>query len=44
MQSMKCNYCKKNFHSLNQFLDIFVCNVCYHKLVSKVYYPNAMEA
>ena len=44
MESMKCDYCKKNIHSLNQFLDIFVCNDCYHKLVSKVYYPNALEA
>lgn len=44
MESMKCDHCKKNIHSLNQFLDIFVCNDCYHKLVSKVYYPNALEA
>jgi ribosomal protein L37AE/L43A len=44
MESMKCDHCKKIIHSLNQFLDIFVCNDCYHKLVSKVYYPNAMEA
>jgi len=25
-------------------LETFVCNDCYHKLVSKVYYPNAVEA
>ena len=44
MENMKCDHSKKNIHSLNQFLDIFVSNDCYHKLVSKVYYPNAMEA
>ena len=44
MESMKGDHCKKNIHSLNQFLDSFVCNDCYHKLISKVYYPNAMEA
>ena len=43
MESIKCDYCKENIHSLNQFLGIFVCNDCYHKLVSKIYYPNAME-
>lgn len=41
---MKCDYCKRIIHSLNQFLEAFVCNDCYHKLVSKVYYPNAVEA
>ena len=41
---MKCDYCKRNIHSLNQFLEAFVCNDCYHKLVSKEYYPNAVEA
>ena len=40
----KCDYCKENILSLNQFLDTFVCNDCYHKLISQVYYPNAIEA
>jgi len=44
MGSMRCEYCKKNIHSLNQILDMFVCDECYHRLISKIYYPNAMEA
>ena len=44
MESMRCEYCKKNIHSLNQILDMFVCDECYHRLISKIYYPNAIEA
>ena len=43
METMKCDNCKKNIHSSNPFLDTFVCNDCYHKLISKIYYPNDIE-
>ena len=44
LESMRCEYCKKNIHSLNQILDMLVCNEYYHRLISKIYYPNAIEA
>lgn len=44
METMKCDYCRKQIHSLNHFLDMFVCNTCYHKLISHVYYPGKINA
>lgn len=44
MSSDQCGDCKKNIYSPNPFLDFYVCDECYHKLISKVYYPNAIEA
>ena len=41
---MRCEYCRKNIDSLNQILDMLVCNECHHRLISKIYYPNAIEA
>ena len=43
MASVNCDNCKTDGPSPNPFLDIFVCDDCYHKLISKVYYPNAIE-
>lgn len=44
-KDVNCDNCKKNVHSPNPFLDIFVCDDSYHKLICKVYYyPNAIEA
>jgi len=44
METMKCDYCRKQIHSLNHFLDMFVCNTCYHKLISHVFYPGKINA
>ena len=43
MASVNCDNCKKDGPSPNPFLDIFVCDDCYHNLISKVYYPNALK-
>ncbi len=43
MESMKCDYCRKHIHALNQFLDMFVCNNCYHRLISHVFYPGKIN-
>jgi len=43
MDNIKCDSCKRTVHSPNPFLDSFVCDKCYHELISKVYYPNSIE-
>jgi len=40
---MTCTSCKKNIDSPNLFMDIYVCDVCYHKLISKVFYTNTIN-
>ena len=41
---MKCDACNKHVDSTIPFLDIFVCDSCYHNLISKVFYPNSIDA
>ena len=41
---MKCDACKEQVDLTNPFLDIFVCDSCYHKLISKMYYPDPIDA
>ena len=43
MDNIKCDNCKRTVYTPNPFLDSFVCDKCYHELISKVYYPNAIE-
>lgn len=42
--NMKCASCKENVDSPNPFLDIYVCNECYHILISKLFYPNTIKS
>lgn len=44
LETMKCDYCRKHIHSLNQFLDMFVCNNCYHRLISHVFYSGKINS
>ena len=41
---MKCDACKRHVESTSPFLDIFVCDGCYHNLISKVFYPHSIDA
>ena len=41
---MKCDACKRHADSTSPFLDIFVCDGCYHNLISKVFYPHSIDA